>query len=258
MEKYSVKALSKLAGVSVRTLHYYDQIGLLKPLIRTEAGYRLYGTEELIRLQQILFYRELDFQLKEICDIMDDPEFDLTLALSNHKSALLRRRDRIDTLIATIDKTINHQSNKEKVMLKPEELYEGLSKEAAQNYRTQAIEKYGKEAVRTSEQSLMKLSKQQIADLKKEQQEVTKALFMLKNEDHTSNKVQQLIQRHYSVTRKFWGTDSNDDPQAEQYAGLGELYKSDERFTLVDGKPQPEFAQFLSEAMRHFSKTQLK
>lgn len=105
MGEYTVKELAKLAGVSVRTLHYYDQIGLLKPLIRTEAKYRFYGREELLRLQQILFYKELDFPLKEICEIMDNPEFDLLVALSNHKVALKAKQSRIKTLIDTVNKT---------------------------------------------------------------------------------------------------------------------------------------------------------
>ena len=77
MENYSVKKLSDLAGVSVRTLHLYDEIGLLKPSVRTSAGYRLYGERELLRLQQVLFYKELDFSLQEIAAILDHPEFDV-------------------------------------------------------------------------------------------------------------------------------------------------------------------------------------
>src|SRR5580693_1755938 len=93
---YSVKQIARLAGVSVRTLHLYDQIGLLKPSVRTRAGYRQYGEPELLRLQQILFYRELDFPLKEIAEILNDPDFDLIRALAGHKQALSARRDRLN------------------------------------------------------------------------------------------------------------------------------------------------------------------
>ncbi|MBA4145294.1 MAG: MerR family transcriptional regulator, partial [Cytophaga sp.] len=88
MVSYSVKELSEIAGVSVRTLHLYDEIGLLKPSTRTEARYRLYGENELLRLQQILFYKELGISLEEIRSILDDPEFDLLQALESHKVAL--------------------------------------------------------------------------------------------------------------------------------------------------------------------------
>lgn len=257
MKKYSVNELSELAGISVRTLHYYDQIGLLKPLIRTEAKYRFYGKEELLRLQQILFYKELDFPLKEIIEIMNEPEFDLIVALSNHKVALKARQNRIKLLIDTIDKTIHNQLKNKKTMLTPEELYAGLSKETATAYRTEAAEKYGKTTVETAEKSLRKMSKAQLMELRGEQEEITKALFAVKNEYVESDRVQELIARHYQITRKFWGTHGTSDSQAQQYKGLGELYVNDERFTVIDGNPQPEFAQFLSRAMTYFVKYKL-
>jgi len=258
MEHLSVKQLSKIAGVSARTLRYYDQIGLLKPQSRTEAGYRHYGEGELLRLQQILFYRELDFPLQDIGDILDDPDFDLVTALSNHKLAMEERRQRIDTLIATIDKTITNQLKTNNMSLTPEELYDGLSKETAENYRKGAIDAYGKPAVEQSEKHLMQLGKSQFDVLKKEQQDVTKTLFSLIHEDHTGQEVQSVISRHYDVTRQFWGTHHSPDKQGKQYAGLGELYINDERFTMIDGKPQPEFAQFLNKAMAYFAANQLK
>ena len=251
MDKYSVKALSKLAGVSVKTLHHYDKIGLLKPNTRTEARYRLYGPEEILRLQQILFYKELDFPLQEIRDIMDDPDYDMVSALSNHKDALKARRQRIDVLINTIDKTINHQLKQN--TMKPEELYEGLPKETARAYRKEAIKQYGQSAVETSEKSLMKLSKAELSALKREQQDVTALLFSLANHSPESENVQAAIERHYIVTRKFWGTFQSKDPQLDQYAGLGQLYENDERFTMVNGQPQPKFATFLKQAMYYYA-----
>ena len=88
MKKYSVKKLAKLAGVTVRTLHHYDKIDLLKPALRSDKHYRYYGQEELLRLQQILFYKELGFPLQEIKEILEDPDFDLIEALESHKKAL--------------------------------------------------------------------------------------------------------------------------------------------------------------------------
>jgi len=146
MKQYGVKELSDLSGVTVRTLHHYDKIGLLKPLNRTEAGYRFYGEAELLRLQQILFYKELDFSLKEISDLLDDPDFDLIQALKSHRSALEDRRKRIAELLHTIDHTIKHLNTGE-IMSKPEKLYEGLPKELGTTQRQEAIDAYGKEAV---------------------------------------------------------------------------------------------------------------
>ena len=255
MNTYPVKKLAKLAGVSVRTLHLYDEIGLLKPAVRTEARYRFYGEEELLRLQQILFYKELGFSLQEIGELLDDPEFDLCGALENHKAALLERRLRVDAMLKTIDKTIQHL--KEKNMLQPEELYEGLPKETAEAWRKEALAKYGEEATH-AENTLRKMSKEEITKLKAEQETISRSLLALMNEDPASEKVQQTIALHYANIRAFWGTTHSPDAQGEAYAGLGKLYTEDERFTKVDGKSQPGFAAFLQKAMAHFTETKLK
>lgn len=255
MKKYSVKALSKLAGVSVRTLHHYDKIGLLKPAIRTEAKYRLYGENELLRLQQILFFKALDFSLKEIKSILQDPNFDLIQALHTHKTALISKQENISVLLKTIDKTILNLKGKK--MITDEELYEGFSKETAEKMRNEAIEEYGKDTIETSERYLKKCSKEQFKQLKKEQTEIFENLLALSTSDAESEAVQLEIARHYKNTRKFWGTDGTSGSQKKAYIGLGQLYIDDERFTMIDGKAQPEFAQFLSTAMTYFAKTQL-
>ena len=94
MRAYTVSQLAKMAGVSVRTLHHYDHIGLLKPSSRTSAGYRLYGEQDLLRLQQILFFKELDLPLHEVKDILDDAGFDQVQALENHRRLLREQAER--------------------------------------------------------------------------------------------------------------------------------------------------------------------
>ncbi len=256
MKKYSAKGLSKLAGVSVRTLHHYDEIGLLKPAIRTEARYRLYGENELLKLQQILFYKELDFSLKEITDILDDPDFDLIKAFESHKQDLISRQNRISLMLNTIDKTVLNLKGKK--MITNEELYEGFSREKVKKIRSEAIEKYGEQKVEKSESYLKKLSKEQLEQLKNEQKEIVKNLFGFSDKDPESEIVQMEIARHYKNTRKFWGTDGSSLSQWKEYKGLGELYIADEHFTMIVGKTQPEFAIFLSKAMTYFANTQLK
>ena len=105
--EYTVKALADLAGVTPRTLRWYDRIGLLKPRRTTEAGYRLYGPEQLDRLQDILFYRELGLDLSSIQAILDDPAFDRQAALQSHLEELKNRRDRLEDLILTVQRTID-------------------------------------------------------------------------------------------------------------------------------------------------------
>ena len=100
MKVYTVSRLAKLAGVSVRTLHHYDVTGLLTPSFRSDSGYRQYQREDLLRLQQILFYRELDFSLSEIKDILDDPEYDEVQALVSHRQSIEQRIERLSNLLA--------------------------------------------------------------------------------------------------------------------------------------------------------------
>src|SRR5690625_2729445 len=103
-----VKEVAELVGISVRTLHHYDEIGLLKPSTTTDAGYRLYSQENLETLQQIIFFKELGFPLKEIKSIIYHPSFDRKEALILHKKMLIEKRNRYNQMIHTIDKTIQH------------------------------------------------------------------------------------------------------------------------------------------------------
>ena len=256
MKNYSVKQLANLAKVSVRTLHLYDQKGLLKPSVRTEAGYRMYGEKELLRLQQILFYKELDFSLEAIKDLLKKPNFDLLQALEGHKIALQARKDRMNNLLLTIDKTM--LKLKGEIMLTHEDLYEGFPKEKAEAYRKEAIAAYGEEQVKHSENHLLAVGKKGFEALKAEQQDIVQNLLSLMNKDPKSADIQRQIARHYDNIRQFWGTAGTANLQAEAYCGLGELYVNDERFTMVDNKPNPDFAQFMRDAMHFLAETNLK
>lgn len=240
---YTVKKLADLAGVSVRTLHLYDEIGLLKPSVRTEAGYRLYGERELLRLQQILLYKEFELSLLQIGEILDDPAFDVVNALENHKQALYDKKDRLNRLIVTIDKTIN--KIKDGMALTDDELYKGFPKE----YREEAIGLYGVESIERSEKYLKSLGKEDFAELKKELSTVTEQLTSLVKDDPAGEPVQRLISKHYVIIRKFWGTHGTPDTQQEAYAGLGDLYVNDDRYT----KGNREFAEFMKKAMGTFA-----
>jgi DNA-binding transcriptional MerR regulator len=253
---YSVKQLADLAAVSVRTLHLYDEMGLLKPSTRTETGYRKYGEGELLRLQQILFYKLLDIPLQEIGNILDDPDFNVIEALKSHKSELQKRQSRLTVLLSTIDKTIS-QLNEDN-MLRHEDLYEGLPKETADEYRQGAIKEYGADELQRSEDHLKKMTKEQLAALKKQLVDVSASLAGMMNEDPKSEKVQKLIAIHYAVIREFWGTTGLVDKQAEAYKGLGELYVQDERFARVEGKANGEYAKFLREAMGWWAERELR
>jgi DNA-binding transcriptional MerR regulator len=133
---FTVKQLADVAGVSARTLHYYDQIGLLKPAHYGENGYRYYGEEAALRLQQILFYKEMDFSLDRIGELLDRPDFATVQALQNHRQALQQRAVRLDGLIQTVDRTILHL--KGELAMRTEELFEGFDEETQKRYEEEA------------------------------------------------------------------------------------------------------------------------
>ena len=130
---FTVKQLSKLAGVTPRTLHHYDEIGLLKPSRVGDNGYRYYGEESLLRLQQILFYRELDIPLEDIKKIMGRRDFDVLGALRSHKDALKKQVTRLNRLINTVDNTINHL--KGNTIMSDKDILKGLAKKSRRNTR---------------------------------------------------------------------------------------------------------------------------
>ncbi|WP_080057849.1 MerR family transcriptional regulator [Spirosoma aerolatum] len=256
MRHYSVNKLANLAGVSVCTLHHYDRVGLLKPVVRTEAKYRLYGEKELIRLQQILFYKELDFSLDEILHILEDPEFDTLKALESHKLALQAQQFRLSKLLLTIDKTISTLKGK-RVMVTNEELYEGFPK--GREYRQEAIEKYGQEAVESSEAKLQQMGKAGFEELKADQQAIAQKLTAMVDLDPTSLVVQQQIARHYANIRGFWGEEvCQSKDMAKAYKGLAQLYLDDARFTSQNGTENPAYGAFLHNAMVYFADTQIQ
>lgn len=241
MDNYSVKKLAQLAGVSVRTLHLYDRIGLLKPSVRTEARYRLYGKKELLRLQQILFYRELDFPLKDILDILDDPAFDLEQALEGHKKALLARKERINTLVGTIEKTLVTLKNK--TMLQAEDLYQGIPKEKMAAYRKEAAAKWGEGSVLAMEDTFRGLEMEAIqAELK----DITARLTALMSGDPAGSEAQQCIARRYQIILQLTG--GKVEPHKLEYLRkMGELHEA-------DVLPDRQLALFIQKATDHYLK----
>src|SRR5579884_1440918 len=122
---YTVKQVAAISGVSVRTLHFYDETGLLKPAYHGANGYRFYEEPQLLKLQQILFYRELGFGLKQIKRVLGRRDFEIVAALQSHRQVLEKKLARTRSLIETIDNTIKHLKGKKK--MKSEELFVGFS-----------------------------------------------------------------------------------------------------------------------------------
>lgn len=251
LANYTVKQLSGLAGVTVRTLHLYDKIGLLKPSVRTEKRYRLYGEEELLRLQQILFYRELDIPLKDITGILDNPDFDLIKALEGHKVAMKARKKRVAEILATIDKTI--LKLKGKIKMKHEELYAGLPKETAAEWQKIAKEKWPGQ-VAHAEKELLKMDRDEFQQLKDGFKSNMDSLASLRHQSPESADVQSEIAKHYRYIQQFWG---RADDISEAYKGLGQLYVDEPAYTTVDSVPNKDFAIFMRAAMNHYVDTDM-
>lgn len=246
-EYYLVKEVAVLAGVSIRTLHYYDEIDLLKPLVRSGSLYRYYGEPELLLLQQILFYRELGFALSDIANIIYKPGFDILHSLQEQKAMIQSEKKKLSGLLKTIDNTILQLTWK--TMKNHKKLYDGVSSQ----YRDEAIHKYGKEKIEKSEKALLDMGDRKLEALKENAWDNWIALHEYKHLSPESSEVQTLISQHYDIIRQFWGTTKSDNDQKQAYAGLGQLYVDDERFTMRDGKADPEFAVFLRDAMRVFA-----
>lgn len=246
MAAYTVHQVAEMAGVSVRTLHHYDQIGLLKPASRTAAGYRLYREEELLRLQQILLFRQLDVPLETIRSILDDPAFDPIEALEAHRRTLEAQAARLTQLLQTIDRTMQRIKG-DKMALTDEELYEGLPKEQSERWRREAREKYGADVVEASEQRARQMSKEAWNALKAEGDAVTRGLAALMERDPGDPEVQALIARHYAWVDHFW------HPTAEAYRGLGQLYVENDEFRAQYDAYRPGLADFMQAAMNYYA-----
>lgn len=246
MAKYTVSQLAKMAGISVRTLHHYDKIGLLKPAERARSGYRYFGKKELYRLQQILFFKELEFPLKEIKRILDDPDFDMVEALYYQKKELQKRKKRLGVLLQTIDKTIS-KLKEEAEMVTEQEMYEGFSKEQAEEYKKEVRAKYDPKIVEESRQNIKNMTKKEFRELKEEGINIAKELAVLTDKDVSSPEVQGLVKRHFDMNNKFYQT------SAEMYKGLGDMYMQDPRFTEFYDQHKPGLAAFLRKAMHYYA-----
>lgn len=245
---YRVKEVADMAGVSVRTLHHYDHIDLLKPESLSESGYRLYGSQDLARLQQILFYRELGFSLMQIKTVIDSPDFDRVSALKAHRESLIKKRARLDRLVETVEKTI--KSVEEGTHMSAKEMFEGFDMaqiEAHQKkYAKEAEERWGgSEAYKRSQESVSKYTESDWARIVERQKEIFDRFISLMDRDPADPEVQSAVEEwRQHLTSNFY------DCTPEILRGLGEMYVSDSRFTESIDTAKPGLADFMSKAIR--------
>lgn len=245
---YSVHELAELSGVSVRTLHHYDDIGLLVPT-RLENQYRSYGLREVERLQQILLYREMGVGLKDIKEVLDDASFDAESALKSHLENLMSQRERTDALIESVEKTL--ASMKRKKAMEDKERFEGFKKklvdENEEKYGTEVREKYGDDAVDASNAKLMGMSEEKYAAVEKLQEDMFALLkAAMEAGDPGSEEAQKACDLHRQWLSAFWkdGTYSK-----EAHKGITEMYVADERFKVYYEAHGDGTAEFLRDAV---------
>lgn len=246
---YSIRQLAALANISSRTLRHYDAVGLLTPSSIGKNGYRFYEHADLLRLQNILFYRELDFSLDEIKRILMGTDFDILSSLAYQKRLLENKRKRLSTIISTINKTIHSMKNNEP--LKDEELYEGLTSKEIQSRKQEAAELYGHtDAYKESQKRVARFTRTDWQSIKVDAQKNIEALAKLKRSgaDPTSPAVQEEIVHHHAGIQRFY------DCTRQIYLGLADLYVTDPRFRKNYDDHEEGLAEFLSTGMKEFAK----
>lgn len=245
-----VGEVAKIAGISVRTLHHYDRIGLLKPTTSTPSGYRLYERSDLERLQQILFYRELDVPLEETGALLDRPGFDRAESLLRHREALQARLRRLERLLETVDRTLDAMKGDDEMT--DREMFDAFRLEEIEQHRR----KHEKEAeARYGHTDAWKESSRRFAGMTDAEKvrtmdrsvEIFSTIAALMDRPIDDADVQKEVgewNRH--IDRSFYPC------PPEMFRGLAELYVADPRFTETFEKIRPGLAAFLSEAMKRW------
>lgn len=254
---YRVKELAKLSGVTVRTLHYYDEIGLLTPAHIGSQGYRFYEEQQLLYLQQILFFKELGFELTQIKKIISQSNFDIMKSLEKHRQVLLLKKKRMQDLIKTVDKTIKRI--KGEIKMKDNDIYYGFKPEKQDEYEQYWIDKgaASKEQIIKGKERLKQWSKADWQRLMREGEDIN-ALLVKAIENGLkpgSAAVQELVVRHYEMIKLFWEPEIKADK--ERYSGLGLFYIGHDEMKKYYDKFHPQLAEFLAQAIKVFAEKNL-
>jgi DNA-binding transcriptional MerR regulator len=252
MKMLTVKQVAKASGVSVRALHHYDEIGLLKPASIGRNGYRYYGREQLLRLQQILLHRELDIPLGEIRGILDDPKFDQLEALRQQRERLAAEAQRYARLVRTIDRTIADLNGDS--AMKNADLYKGISSEKQAEYEAWLIERFGgdlPERIEISKKKYAGLSDTERAALMRELVEVETAWAEAMNKGIAadSTALDPLLKRHRAWVAAMW--DKPCPPGA--YHGLADLHLAHPDFVSRYEAIAPGFSDYHAQSMKAYA-----
>lgn len=253
MSVYTVKQMARLSGVSVRALHHYDAIGLLKPRAVGGNGYRYYDRQDLLRLQQILFHRALETPLKDIQAALDQPGFDLAAALRAHRVRLAAEAERYARLVDVVDRTLADLEGDE--TMDDKMLFEGFDPKKQAGYEAELVERYGEpmaERIAQSKAGMKTWGKKDWSQFQEEakaiEHDLAKALTQGLPVD--SAPVAAIMRRHWAWIGKSW----NREPTPDAFAGLGHLYQDNPEFTARYEAIAPGLTEYFAEAMRAFAR----
>lgn len=238
---FTVKRLAELTGVTPRTLHYYDEIALLKPSRVGANGYRYYDDAALLRLQQILLYRALGVPLGEIGALLAAADFDVLAALRAHRTALLGQQDRLARLLQTVDYTIDHLTRS--TTMQVQRLFDGLDEATQQRYAEEAERRYDPATVRAANAKWQGYGKDRQEAIRAEGEEIYAALAAAIPLGPESAEVQALLGRWRRHIEYFW------TPQPEQLRALAATYVDDPRFKANFDRIHPDLAGFMQQAV---------
>ena len=241
---YSVGQVAGLAGVTIRTLHHYDEVGLLSPSGRSAAGYRIYEESDLRRLQQILFYRELGFTLEEIATIVNDPRTDAVGHLRRQRGLLIARIERLSAMVAAIDHGV--EAKMRGIRLTPEERFEVFGNFKPEDYAEEAQQRWGDtEAYRQSQRRVATYNKEDWLKIKAEEEEVRASLAaaFAAGSGPDSEEVMAAAEAHRQhISRWFY------ECSYDVHRSLADMYVNDERFRANYDALAPGLAQFIRDA----------
>lgn len=247
--EYTVNKLAVISGVSTRTLRYYDEIDLLKPAKIRSNGYRIYGSAEVDRLQQILFYREMGVGLEDIKRLLSETDYDQEEALTGHLKNLIRKKDQLERLIETVNKTI--RSMKGEIEMKDHEKFEGFKQklvdENEKRFGVEVRSKYGDKAVDASNAKVMNMSKEQYDEAQRLSTEINETLAAaVSSGDPAGEIAQKACELHKKWLCMFW---EEGKYTKEGHRNLGLMYVADERFKAYYDSIAEGCAEFLSKAL---------
>lgn len=240
---YLISEIAKLTGVSVRTLHYYDEIKLLSPAHISETGYRYYNEKNLETLQQILFFRELDFPLKEMIQIMHSPNYNKEEALMKQKELLILKQERLERLIVLIDDNLKGDGKMDFNKFDQSEI-DNMKAE----YAKEAKERWGgTDAYNESIRKTEKYNKEDWSRIMSEMDELIEKFAQNKNQEPGESKVQELVKEWKGLITRYYYECTD-----EILSGLGEMYKADERFKKNMDRHGIGTADFMRDAIAFY------